>query len=355
MTHPNEPFIQILMGQALGDYTLGQFIANGAFGFVFEAAHAKTGRAVAVKVLSPSADPAETSQFHREGQLLTQLRRASNVVTIFETADHQIQLTDPRGIGVPMTFRYHILELASGCLEEIVAAKDRLGCRGALELWWGVVLGVHQMHLKEVVHRDIKSSNCLIFVGPKNAVLAKVGDLGRSRDLRVGPQFAPEEYICGRGDLRFAPPEYLWMQGSQDASGQKLADIYGLGSLLFELFAGHGITAFALGLAHSVIREAIENHKAGIYLDLSGLRGKYKPAMELFGDCLPRSIRKSGVDLLRQLCDPVPENRLPKANPANRVRRSDGLEWLLRRADILIKGLARETSHTPPILTLKGA
>lgn len=357
MNNPNEPFITLLKGRNLGDYALGEFIADGNFGFVFEATHIETGRVVAAKILSPSADFGDTAEFRREGQLLAELRKASNVVTIFETAHDQMPLTLSDGTSgvVPLTFRYHILELASGCLEELVVAKDKIGFREALELWRGIVLGVHQMHLKQVVHRDIKSSNCLLFVRTKNSVVSKIGDLGRSRSLRTHAQFSPEEYIHGRGDLRFAPPEYLWMQGDQTALGQKLADIYGLGSLLFEMLTGHGITAFALGLHHQVIQKAIEATKAGIRLDLATLSGKYIPAMDLFAACLPKSISKPGVDLLRQLCDPKPERRLPKVGPMHERQRSNGLEWLLRRADILIKGLAREQRTPPPVLISKGA
>lgn len=331
-----KPWSETLLGQEINEFRLLSILGQGGFGIVFEALDSLRDRRVALKVLIPNDDDDATLEFGREGELLQRLSDASNVLNILDSGTFNLRVQIGIGGIVALPIRYHVCELADGCLEALLAHRDSLNWVERLQLWRGVILGVHQMHLKQVVHRDLKSENCLLFALPKNRVDCKVSDLGRARYLGAPAQHSFQEYLTGRGDLRFAPPEFLWLQGENSSRTHRAADLYGLGSILFEVATGQGITAISLGYGPEVLSQALKLGARNSTIDLSGLRGKYEPAFQLFASNLPKAISKSGLELVRQLCDPVPEARFPRSRRTeNSHHRS--LEWLLRRADILIK------------------
>ncbi len=347
----SSPWEAVLLNRDIGRYRPTDFIREGGFGLVFEAKDIKTGEAVALKLLKPGVAGPAVAEFENEGRILQRLRNASGVVDHFETATATIDVLIA-GTGsstVPLPVHYHAMELASGCLEEIVvdgARLARLDWSERLRLWRGLVLGVHQMHLKGLAHRDLKSGNALLMVRRREAdTTCKLADFGRSRDLSKPASVPPDHYLPGRGDFRFAPPEFLWWQGEDSPASHKRADLYGLGSLLYELATGIGITQAALGYGPDIVKDAQAKFLAGQTLDLSALRPRYEPVLDLFGDEIPAVIRTESTALLRQLCDPQPNLRLPRSGPGRRTPASEGLEWLLRRTDILIKRL--NTASTP--------
>jgi eukaryotic-like serine/threonine-protein kinase len=302
-----------LIGGTFDDYQIVSYIGRGGFALVFEAVELTTRRAVALKVLPPS-DPEPSLEFQREGVLLSRLSGSSNVVTLHKTDRLSINITIAGGQQIPVQMPFHVLELAQGCLEELVLHRDKLEWVERLRLWRGVVLGVHQMHLREIVHRDLKSENCLLFVRPKNHTDCKVTDLGRSRHLPSPPLHNQQQYLTGLGDLRFAPPEFLAWQGDDSKKAHTCSDLYGLGSVLFELATGQGITVMSLGFGPEVVRANLSMLQRGQMIDLSGLRSEFESAFRMFESSVPAVIRPQTTALLRQLCDPEPVARLPKPN-----------------------------------------
>lgn len=337
-----QSWASMLVGHTVGDYRIEEFLGQGGFGIVMKALDTKSGKVVAMKVLSPEASLDSQFEFKNEANLLSRLVRSSNVVTLMKSDQFSFPIGTKDGTSVAVSMNYHILELAHGCLEELVLNRNELDWVERLRLWRGVVLGVHQMHLHEIVHRDLKSENCLLFVRPKNLTDCKVTDLGRSRHLPSPAMHTPEQYIVGRGDTRFSPPEYLAWQGDDTKVGSVCADLYGLGAVLFELGTGQPITAFSLGDGEEVKRKNLLLLQAGKKVELSGLRSSYEPAFRLFELSVPIPIRQSVVLLMRQLCDPVPNARLPKRRLSQKGIDLE-LLWLLTRIDILIGTLAADS------------
>jgi serine/threonine protein kinase len=336
-----------LAGQQVGDYTLGACIGHGGFGLVFEVTGNTTGTKYAMKVLVPTNDPGITAEFEREGILLKHLVKCSSVINLIESGSDTLMMQlGATGLTVPVEVRFHVLVLASGDVGELTMDPDllnKLDWSERLTFLRGAVKGVHQMHLKNVAHRDLKSANCLLVVqGPRSEV--RVADLGRAKDFTSARTLAPFDYLRGRGDFRFAAPEYLWMQGGSDAASLRSADLYGLGSLFSELATGHPITALAIGSWQTAMAEAHRDISNGIHRDLAILRPQFRRAIEEIGEELPKAIRRNSVELLSQLCDPVPDQRHHRTKLGRRVVNQQGLDWLIRRVDILGKQLQVETN-----------
>jgi hypothetical protein len=143
--------------------------------------------------------------------------------------------------------------------------------------------------------------------------------------------------------LAFAPPELLWLQGSDDPLVALHADLYLLGSLLFEIATGQGITAFVFGNPHTILAYAkalTAADRAREYVSrLPDMREQYELAYKLFENEVPRAIANEATKLLRQLCDPDPVAREPR-RPFRNLPTQWDLNWLLVKTDILIKALA---------------
>ncbi|MFF5293017.1 protein kinase domain-containing protein [Paractinoplanes globisporus] len=343
----SHPWTEFLQDNGLGPYRLNDFRGGGVSGLVFEAVDSRTNRNVALKVLIPGASGVDTLEFEDEGRMLAKLTRASNVIDYFESGEEMVVVDTARGL--PMPFRFHVLEVANGCLEEFVIndeLRQRLPWEEKLLLWRGAAKGIHQMHLNGCVHRDIKSSNCLLVVGAQRRTECKISDLGKSRDLSTPARLPREMYLASRGDLRFAAPETLYFQGQETEKSFKLADLYGLGSLFYELGTGQGITAVALGYGPDVFNRNLGLYRAGKRIELSGLRAQYSAALALLRPELPPQIRERAMSLVAQLCDPVPEARLPRVGLGRRRSTDKSLEWLLQQSDILIRSLQNTHSKS---------
>lgn len=341
MTFVN-PWAAALEGEKVGEYKLVDFLGNGAFGLVYRAKHQDTDATVAVKILDPmrSGEPRAVEEFHNEGVLLQKLVRRSHVINWIHTDTQHVAVAG----GLPTPISFHVLAEASGGLDELTGDPAVLAAMPWVERvdhWRGAVLGTHQMHLSQVAHRDLKAENCLLMVGKRDAVEVRVADLGRAKDFSRSATLAKPDYLIGRGDPSHAAPEFLHIQGGSTGKDFCLADLYGLGSLLTELATGHSMTALALGPWTDVFVAARQDFEAGISRELSSLRPQFMSAAQEAAQSAPSSIRHDLATLLTQLCDPVPENRLPKVR-GRAVPVTDGLPWLLRRADIMKKRLQIE-------------
>src|SRR5215469_17259690 len=110
-----EAWIKLLLGRQFGPYTPTRHIASGRFSMVFEAMDNKNNVAVALKVLKPGADTHLTLEFHRERELLVQLRKSSSVVTLVDSSTAQIPI-ESSSVKLDLPVNYHVLELADACL-----------------------------------------------------------------------------------------------------------------------------------------------------------------------------------------------------------------------------------------------
>jgi eukaryotic-like serine/threonine-protein kinase len=339
---PNEA--QLYLAETFGDrYRLERHVGGGHFSGVFQARDLETDREVAVKVLSVlNQSPEAILEFQTEAAMLDELKDCSNIVNCCGSGEHNLSLASPQGVELSFKANYMVLDYAVGTLEDIVVSRGRVPWADRLDLFRESVRGVHQMHLRRMVNRDIKSSNVLLFDRPP---LARIADLGRSKDTRMATRFTAQAYEPGRGDFMFAPPELLWLRGVPTVESYVRADLYLLGSLLFELGTGLGITAFVFGdfskvMAYTSSLASDAAREADFRGRLGDMRERYALAYATFALELPIAIRGQATDLLRLLTDPDPLRREPTARLRRNLPARWDLQWLLRRVDLLRRQLA---------------
>lgn len=150
------------VADALSDYELGRVLGRGQFGVVYAARHRQLGREVAVKHLA--GDPGEDAlaRFRREARILAQLDHP-HVVTIF----------DYREVG---SVRLLVMEtLTGGSLADQL--RTGLSTETAVAATMAAATGLHHVHQKGVLHRDVKPENLML----SGAGVLKVTDFGVAR------------------------------------------------------------------------------------------------------------------------------------------------------------------------------
>jgi serine/threonine protein kinase len=331
--------IALFLSETLaGRYRPVRHLASGAFSGAFLAHDTDSGGSVAAKILklSQAGRPEARQEFQGEVALLQRLDGCDRVIRLVGSGEHTVQLRhSASGGSIPVTTEYVVLELAAGSLADLIIYGSGFTWPDRLRLYRDVVKGVHQMHLKRIVHRDVKAENGLVTERPP---VAKIADLGRAHDTTEPPRFAVEAYLLGRGDTRFAPFEFLWLQGTQDPNEQALADVYLLGSLLFEIATGVAFTPLVIGdpaaVIHAMAALPDDERARDWHASIPNLREASLSARESFARETPPVIRVRATRLFEMLTDPDPANRLPtRAGARGYTANPWDLQWLLESVD----------------------
>lgn len=211
------------IGQKIGGFRVERVLGHGGMGNVYLAERVDGGavQKVAIKTLHAwRLDSAGLARFRLEGQVLALLQHP-NIAMLHDLGE----LPD----GAP----YVIMEYVRGTPLIEFQRERHLDVPQTLQLFLLICEAVSYAHQNLVVHRDIKPSN--ILVDPNGA--PKLLDFGIAKPLvgRLGNidienTGTAQQYFS----LRNAAPEQLL--------GQKITvacDVYGLGTLLYEMLCGH--------------------------------------------------------------------------------------------------------------------
>lgn len=197
--------------QQLGAVQLIGEIGRGAMGVVWRGHDRMLGRPVAVKFLLEAVSGPDDPGFQRflDGARAAAAVRHAALVTVFQADLHE---------GAP----YLVMELVEGpTLDELVRRFGPLPAPAALAAMADIAAAVGALHAREIVHRDIKSSNVLIDAGGR----PHVTDFGLA---------------CSRpaaGGRVAGTPAYMAPEMFAGAVSPR-SDVYALGVLCFELLAG---------------------------------------------------------------------------------------------------------------------
>jgi len=192
-------------------------IGRGGFSTVYRADQERLGRVVALKIMSiEAADERALRNFRRECDLAGRLAGHPNVVTVLD-----IGTTGSGRPYVAMDYFEH------GSLGDLVARQGPLPVADVLRIGVEVAGALAAAHEAGILHRDVKPGNILL----SRYGVPVLGDFGIAR-------LVEETLDAATRTLAFtphhAPPEAL-----EGARLTPAADVYSLGSTLYQLLAGH--------------------------------------------------------------------------------------------------------------------
>ncbi|KAK4406050.1 Dual specificity protein kinase splA [Sesamum angolense] len=214
--------LQIIRNADLEDL---QELGSGTFGTVY---HGKwRGTDVAIKRIKKSCFAGRSSEqdrltkdFWREAQILSKLHHP-NVVAFYGVV--------PDGPGGTLATVTEFM--VNGSLRHVLSRKDRaLDRRKKVMLALDAAFGMEYLHLKNIVHFDLKCDNLLVNLGDPQRPVCKVGDFGLSR-------IKQNTLVSGgvRGTLPWMAPELL--NGSSSRVSEKV-DVFSFGIAMWEIIAG---------------------------------------------------------------------------------------------------------------------
>ncbi|WP_316300018.1 serine/threonine-protein kinase, partial [Clavibacter michiganensis] len=198
-----------------GRYQLGDRIAIGGMGEVWEATDLVIGRKVAIKILKDEylGDPGFLERFRAEARHAA-LVNHEGIANVFDYGEEDGSA-------------FLVMELVPGeALSTILERERVLSTDKVLDIIAQTALALHAAHQAGLVHRDIKPGNLLIT--PDGRV--KITDFGIARIADQVPLTATGQVM---GTVQYLSPE--------QASGHPASpstDVYSMGIVAYECLAG---------------------------------------------------------------------------------------------------------------------
>ena len=209
-----------LTGQWLGDYQLQGVLGVGGMAEVYQARDAVINREVAVKVLplALAADPSYVERFRNEAQAVGALNHP-NIVPV-------------HSFGEQGPLLYLVMPLMKESLRDRLLRGVPLPVEEAVQIAVQILSGLGAAHAHGVVHRDVKPENILL---DDNGV-AKLTDFGIARRITI-QRASGGPTLAGTG-LPVGTPQYMAPEQLRGEDLDQRADIYALGSVLYEMLTG---------------------------------------------------------------------------------------------------------------------
>ncbi len=201
----------------IGRYELGERIGSGGMARVVRAFDRRLERTVAVKLLAEhlADDPQFVQRFEREAKSAARLVHP-NIVQVFDY-----------GFDPDKGRYYIVMEYVKGRSgAQLLQEHGRLSIETTMHLADGACRALAHAHRHGVIHRDVKPGNLML--GDDGQV--KLTDFGIAW---AGDSLAVTQHGAVLGTVAYLAPE--------QATGDKaspLADVYGLGVVIFQLMTG---------------------------------------------------------------------------------------------------------------------
>lgn len=225
-------------------------IGEGGFGTVYKA-HLDDGLVVAVKRAKREHFESLRTEFSSEVELLAKIdhRNLVKLLGYIDKGNERILITEFVANG---TLREHL----DGLRGKILDFNQRL------EIAIDVAHGLTYLHLyaeKQIIHRDVKSSNILL----TESMRAKVADFGFAK---LGPVNNDHTHISTKvkGTVGYLDPEYMKTYHLTPKS-----DVYSFGILLLEILTGRRPVELKKGPEERVtLRWAFRKYNEGSVVEL---------------------------------------------------------------------------------------
>jgi eukaryotic-like serine/threonine-protein kinase len=321
----------------IAGYELLEELGRGGMGVVYKARQTSLNRIVALKMLLPGgpAIPELVARFRTEAAALARLQDP-HIVTIYDIGEHD---------GQP----YFAMEYVAGpSLARLLDGRpqDIADAARFIEVLARIM---HCVHQHGIIHRDLKPANILLSkecqsrdsgaqdLAPGSPPRPPTADLGtwhpRITDFGLAKDLANVRKLTQSG-LAMGTPSYMAPEQARSRGHTvgPAADIYALGSILYEMLTGR--PPFAAATAAETIDQLLDDEP----LSPSRLRPKLpRDLVTICMKCLEKSPRKRYVSALalaedlRRFLDRKPI----RARPVGIAERA--ARWCIRRP--LVAGL----------------
>lgn len=205
----------------VGRFELGRVLGEGAMGRVFLSTDPADGRQVAVKVLRAGlqGDDRMRQRFDKEIRLL----RTVNHPRIANLVDAGVEF------GLP----WLALQFVEGIpLTEALAGKQHFDAERVLRIAADVLRALAAIHAAGIIHRDVKPGNVMVR-GEGAQAVAVLCDFGIARHVEQS-----EDERLTRAGMLVGTPHYMSPEAARGKAVDGRADLYSLGVMAYELFAG---------------------------------------------------------------------------------------------------------------------
>jgi serine/threonine protein kinase/signal transduction histidine kinase len=201
-------------GAQLGKYQLVHLLGAGGLGRVYQALDVQLRRFVALKMmpLGGQASAAELERFRKEAEAIGRLQHP-NIVQIFEIGDQAGQ-------------RFLALEYCGGGTLKRRLDGTPWPANEAAEMVETLARAVDHAHRQGIIHRDLKPGNILLAADG----MPKISDFGLAHRLDDAHAWETGRFI--------GTPAYMAPEQAAGKMAGPAADIYALGSILYELITG---------------------------------------------------------------------------------------------------------------------
>ena len=273
-------------GDTLDKFEVIEQIGAGGMSIVWKGRDHLLNRSVAIKQIAPdlwsTMDGKELDQFRMRFRREADLQRNASIVD-----KHLVRLLDfiedSRGLFI-------VTEFVDGpSLEQLLSQmRGPMDTRQALGIVGATAKALEIVHKHSMVHLDLKPSNILL---PRSGGL-KVGDFGLATLIA-------EQDSLTFGSVRYMAPELF---GADPVDGR--ADIYSLGIIAYELFAGRD----AFEKAFRIVLRDTRNQAIRWMKWHTNLRVK-APSLIRINEQVPTMIS----DLVARMMEKVPHQRIESA------------------------------------------
>jgi serine/threonine-protein kinase len=203
-----------MIGKTILHYKILEKLGEGGMGIVYKAKDTKLNREVAIKILPPHllASGDDRARFDREAKAAAALNHP-NIATVYEINEHD---------GKP----FIVMEYVEGQTLNHIIDNSPLKLEEAISITVQIAEGLEAAHKKDIVHRDIKSSNILLSSEKK----AKILDFGLAKTSMSTKLTQMGTTI---GTVAYMSPEQV-----RGELVDSRTDLWSLGVLLYEMIAG---------------------------------------------------------------------------------------------------------------------
>jgi serine/threonine-protein kinase len=212
-----------LVGAMVGEYQVTTLIGEGGMGTVYGGVQPLIGKKVAIKVLRGelSRDPQVMLRFLAEARAVNRIGHP-NIVDVFSFG------------AFPDGTQFFVMEHLQGrSLAAYLEEMKRLGYADACAIMGQVLDALEAAHQRDIVHRDLKPDNIFLVDRPGGGFIVKLLDFGIAK-------FTADRAMTGhtRTGVPIGTPLYMSPEHCRGRDVGPHSDIYSLGVILYELFAG---------------------------------------------------------------------------------------------------------------------